>query len=370
LIFFLFLKLRNIQALLEAEAEAKFNLQTKITTSLEHLNCLVGNTSFTSNNSSDLENINPSHFTGTNVLSSFNFLEMCGVAAITPTAAADARDTLAMRNVSQKMNEMDEEDENEKEDKDDDETNSMVLETCLLKVFDEILVEDSRPRSQQPLKKREVPVQHFQVLKALNISNLENIKCGGTIATNGRAGASGRAVESAIDNNNNKNNTMHYNSLSSSCSSPISQKDDKSPKVSSTQQSASVRFVRSKYTSNSIYLQPTDVTEPLSEGEYNEYKLFPNDSVASHSQVSVSRVVEYTEESNNVFDKLLGNIGLVNKITGLYTTNEDEIEIYSPPLSSCLSSVSSCSNSSSATNSPMSNSPVHHDTQAFSFFLK
>lgn len=71
------------------------------------------------------------------------------------------------------------------------------------------------------------------------------------------------------------------NSLSNLSSSPISGKSGISPKkafnrvLKQCSNLSSVNFFRSINASHTICVEPTDVLEPLNEGEFTEYKLFP-----------------------------------------------------------------------------------------------
>ncbi|CAF0716151.1 unnamed protein product [Brachionus calyciflorus] len=184
----------------------------------------------------------------------------------------------------------------------DDYPDLAEMEKCLLKVFDELLVDDSKSQSTKNSKK------DTEVLKS--ITNLDN--------NNKR-----------LDKNNNKNKILCDGNMStaSTCSSPSSQKDDtNSPKIEN------IRLFRSINSSNTIYVQPTDIIIPLSEGEYNEYQLFP----------SADKKINFEE----------------NPLTLILSSFLDSDELYSPPISSA-SSETSCSNSSSLVSSPRSQSPKY-----------
>lgn len=226
-------KLRNIQALLEAEAESKLNF---------HSNAAEMSSNFFSNSD---ENFNPS-------------------------------------------------------------INEEEIEKCFLKIFDEILVDDCKKSENDILK----PIDNMK-----NIQNRKNSEL--------------KILENIC-----------LNSISSSCSSPLSQKDDLSPKTN--RNSASVRLFRSLNSSNTIYVQPTDIIIPLSEGDYTEYKLFP---VASQKQ-ETERIQNFNDENSSVMNKILNNLGVY-----LGESSNEDLELYSPPISS-VSSVSPCSISSSLASSP------------------
>lgn len=117
------------------------------------------------------------------------------------------------------------------------------------------------------------------------------------------------------------------------CSSPISSKNGISPKkalnrVIKNSNLSSVNFFRSINNSHTIMVEPTDVLEPLNEGEFNEYKLFPTAGQGS------KRKDQHSNMSNEIEMDLLGD--------------------YSPQSLSL-----SCSNLSSVSSS-MVNSPSHH----------
>jgi hypothetical protein len=78
------------------------------------------------------------------------------------------------------------------------------------------------------------------------------------------------------------NDNASSHSISSSCSSssprsPINHNTSPSVKNSSANDTSIVLY-RSLNTSNTIFVQPTDILEPLEIGEFNEYKLFPQTS--------------------------------------------------------------------------------------------
>lgn len=335
---------------MEAEAEAKLNMHSKFSTSLEQLNCLglnglnptgsVGMT-LTLNVSNDLENINPNFF----------------------MHKSNASLPESVKSFSVRTNDG-EDDCHDQDDDDDEMINAIVLEKCLLKVFDDLLVDESNQKSNE--KHNTAATSGNQTLKNINIANLENIKCGKARLAND--------LLHLIDNNNNTKNhdlkpvdNFNYcNSISSSCSSPVSQKDDNtSPKLvldkapgAKKSTHSSVRLFRSINTSNTIYVQPTDIIIPLSEGDYNEYKLFPTSNDRNNDEQSPKPAANQC-----LMGKLLDNIGQ-------WATNSDDIEIYSPPLSSLSSVSSSCS--SSSINSPLSNSPplTGNKPNNIKFYLK
>jgi len=81
------------------------------------------------------------------------------------------------------------------------------------------------------------------------------------------------------------------NSLSNLSSSPISGKNGISPKkafnrvLKQCSNLSSVNFFRSINTSHTICVEPTDVLEPLNEGEFAEYKLFPTNGGKKKEQL-------------------------------------------------------------------------------------
>ncbi|RNA44448.1 polyadenylate-binding 7 [Brachionus plicatilis] len=130
---------------------------------------------------------------------------------------------------------------------------------------------------------------------------------------------------SRCDKNNNKNSRAMYesSSIGSSCSSPLSQREDTA--------SPAIRLFRSINSSNTIYVQPSDIIIPLNEGDYTEYKLFPSgDTSIDCSQHPLSTILKNWNNSAN-----------------------ESNELYSPPISPA-SSDASCSNSSSLVSSPRS----------------
>lgn len=179
---------------------------------------------------------------------------------------------------------------------DDDYLDLAEIEKCLSKVFDELLIDESKQRESN------------NVLKS--ITNVDK--------------------SSRCDKNNNKSSRVVFenSSIGSSCSSPLSQREDTS--------SPAVRLFRSINSSNTIYVQPTDIIIPLNEGDYNEYKLFPTgDQNIDCNQHPLSSILR--DFSGNA--------------------NESN-ELYSPPISPA-SSNASCSNSSSLVSSPRSQSPKY-----------
>lgn len=179
---------------------------------------------------------------------------------------------------------------------DDDYLDLAEIEKCLSKVFDELLIDESKQRESN------------HVLKSITNVN----------------------KSSRCDKNNNKSSRVVYesSSIGSSCSSPLSQREDTG--------SPAVRLFRSINSSNTIYVQPTDIIIPLNEGDYNEYKLFPTGD----------KNIDYNQHPLRCILKDLNS-----------NVNESN-ELYSPPISPA-SSDASCSNSSSLVSSPRSQSPKY-----------
>lgn len=229
------------------------------------------------------------------------------------------------------------------------------MEKCLLRVFDDILVEDN-------LKLEITSKKGADILKSIKTENSDNTK-----------NCANRPVLADISSKN-EQSILDYNSLSSSCSSPSSQKEDISPQLDNSvksSKSTSVRLFRSINSSNSIYVQPTDIIIPLGEGDYNEYKLFP---ASNYNQEASSQPQTELEHHSTLMDNILNNLGLFEgKLSSsgvhFYSPIDDELELYSPPCSS-VSSVYSYSKSSSLASSPVCNSPVQKQQQSLKYLMK
>jgi hypothetical protein len=236
------------------------------------------------------------------------------------------------------------------------------LERCLMNVFEEILLEENPASCSEKKSKSKNTKKETDVLKSISLNSMDS---------------SSRLMHKATVE------TSIYNSIAPSCSSPLSLKDDETPlspaaklalnnskvstnstsslsstNVTSKSASSSVMLFRSINSSNTIYVQPSDIIIPLSEGEYNEYKLFPNSSNNNKS-------INVDKEQNHILEKIFNNLGAYG---------DDSCDgSYSPLLSSpsAPSSASLTSNSSSLNASPISTSPlllprhhhVHHHHQ-------
>lgn len=120
----------------------------------------------------------------------------------------------------------------------------------------------------------------------------------------------------------------------------------------------SVMLFRSINTSNTIYVEPTDILEPLNEGDFAEYKLFPlnhsNQPLNSHQNKQ-----QTVENSKNVLNSILNNLEKINSShncsyeSKFNYSNENESFDYISLISSSPQSSSIASlNSSSINNSP------------------
>lgn len=135
-------------------------------------------------------------------------------------------------------------------------------------------------------------------------------------------------------------------SLSSNCSSPISYRDtNSSPFGKKTFQNTSVMLFRSVNNSHTICVEPTDVLEPLNEGDFAEYKLFPN----SDKKIPV--------QNQNSLKSLLEGLDKKAAVASSYKQQQhpsNEIHILTDytPQSLSLSCSSASSPPSSLSNSP------------------
>jgi len=140
------------------------------------------------------------------------------------------------------------------------------------------------------------------------------------------------------------------------------EKDHQSPKhtdsnsVHSAMDSQnSVMLFRSINTSNTIYVEPTDILEPLNEGDFAEYKLFPLNQPLSNQQLKQ----QTCDNSKNVLSSILNNLEKINSShncsyeSKFNYSNENESFDYISLISSSPQSSSIASlNSSSINNSP------------------
>lgn len=311
--------MRNLQALLEAETESKLNIQ--------NYNCAneVNNENNENQNpnASDKKQFNLNNLT---TLSEFNALVELKLRDSTNSllgltsgpCATNAESTISKK--AQSCAES---------------NDTYSFEKCLLKVFDELLDENtpshSNKQSLDDLNRRKVLRQNNTNIFEQN-DNYDSIF---------------------------KKEMFHYSS--SSCSSPVSQKDSSSigsgkrsissiltgTSRQSKSATSSVLLFRSINTSNTIFVQPSDVLEPLTEGDYAEYKLFPsgNNSSCSDSS-SVPHVFTYNFAS------------VFNRDNEPYSPSKDPEMLDFTPLSS-ISLSTSASNSSSLNDSPIQ-SPLQH----------
>ena len=142
--------------------------------------------------------------------------------------------------------------------------------------------------------------------------------------------------------------------LSSSCSSPISNRDtNSSPFVKKPCQNTSVMLFRSVNNSHTICVEPTDVLEPLNEGDFAEYKLFPN---YSNSDMKIP----VQSQKSNSLKSLLEGLDKKATVASSYKhqqqqqhqSNEIHILTDYTPQSLSLSCSSASSLPSSLSNSP------------------
>ena len=317
-------QIRNIQALLEAEAEAQLHhmqhLGHQQATANELLNYLQKNAATVVG---DLENLNPLSYASSS-LSMHSEIQQ-----IEKSVSFD-HDKVNNHN---KKNYYDDE---------DDEicsSNNDVLEKCLLQVFEEILIEDTDHRLPKSNKSS-------SVLKSINInsnSHFNSSSCSSPLSLKDDDLYSATSPAKINDSTHHRSSNSNTNSTSSL--SGLSHKSSKS-----------IMLFRSINSSNTIYVQPSDVIIPLSEGDYAEYKLFPNSSNDS------STISQSNNEQTCALDKILSNLNAYGDVS----CKQQTLEIYSPPLSCSVSASSSqpSSNSSSLNASPISTSPLllhrHH----------
>ena len=133
--------------------------------------------------------------------------------------------------------------------------------------------------------------------------------------------------------------------------------------------SNSLMLYRSVNTSNTIFVQPTDVLEPLNEGEFTEYKLFPSNTTTKHQHSSSKPPPPVTpsSSSSSVTMATWSSVKQQHSKSCLPADMELLVIDYTPPFSVSLSpntsSSSSCSNGSSLLTSPSISSPSKHHHQ-------
>jgi hypothetical protein len=117
----------------------------------------------------------------------------------------------------------------------------------------------------------------------------------------------------------------------------------------------SVMLFRSINTSNTFYVEPTDILEPLNEGDFAEYKLFPLNQPLNNQQ----HKQQTCDNSKNVLNSILNNLEKINSShncsyeSKFNYSNENESFDYISLISSSPQSSSIASlNSSSINNSP------------------
>lgn len=165
-----------------------------------------------------------------------------------------------------------------------------------------------------------------------------------------------KASRHTTSSSNSSNNLLKQNNSLSGSSSPLSptmlntrehsptqgtKSHHNSNSIEQSLSSNSVILYRSLNTSNTIFVQPTDILEPLEVGDFNEYKLFPSTS----------------SESNAVCGSVIKGLSMSspNKLNDNDYTKEIEILVeLTPPSSVSLSSSSSSTSSSSSSGSSAS----------------
>ena len=136
-----------------------------------------------------------------------------------------------------------------------DNNETLIYEKNIEKFFDDLMSDQQQQQQQQqqtrPLGNLDINTTILKRFRPCLTQDKENINI----------------IHDNLATQNNK--TSH---LSSNCSSPISFKDN-SPR--SFQTKTNVMLFRSINNSHKICVEPTDVLEPLNEGDFAEYKLFP-----------------------------------------------------------------------------------------------
>lgn len=253
----------------------------------------------------------------------------------------------------------------------DDLSHQIMLEKCLKQVFDEQEpIESSKSSKSAQFMDDEEDEENkppmASAMKPICLNSSVNRPSGGvqrsivSFCSSPLSKENNHLNEDSITspiaaNKINQRSSNHTNSTSSLSSQPSS--------FNSSGQKSSIMLYRSLNTSNTIYVQPSDIIIPLVEGDYNEYKLFPH----AESSPATSQTTNNKDEQNSIMmGKLLNNLG-VKCYNG--QDSDDDLDlvdtVYSPPLSSISSNSSSGVNSvsSSLNASPISTSPsmlMHH----------
>jgi hypothetical protein len=144
--------------------------------------------------------------------------------------------------------------------------------------------------------------------------------------------------------------------LSSSCSSPISFRDTNSSPFSVNKkhcQNTSVMLFRSVNNSHTICVEPTDVLEPLNEGDFAEYKLFPN---YSNSDIKIPVQSQKSNSLKSLLEGLDKKASVASSYKQQHQHQSNEIHILTDYTPQSLSL--SCSSASSLPSS-LSNSPTN-----------
>jgi hypothetical protein len=317
--------------MLDADSDSKTLQNSATFTPNDILNCLSQN-NFLNSNQLDLENINPLGFmsatqnTGSflNTQSNNMFMSNQEFQPQIQTECDSQHDELLLSN------------------------HQIVLEKCLLEILDDMLLDDgpSTKSANNENNKKEV-------LKSVNINTLNNNnspKKHLSTKNNYKTSSSCSSPISDINSSSSLNNNSRSISTSGSTSSLMLKNNQSSI---GQHLSSSIQLFRSINSSNTIFVQPTDIIIPLSDGDYNEYKLFPAHEEAIIDEHSKQ---QQDDECSYLMDKIMDNLGLYSKNSCM---NSEYPGVYSPALSP-LSSISSSNNNSNASSPVSSPPPSHH----------
>ncbi len=210
-----------------------------------------------------------------------------------------------------------------------DNNEMLIYEKNIEKFFDDLMSDQQQQQQQQtrPLGNLDINTTILKRFRPCLTQEKENINI-------------------IQDNLNNK--TSH---LSSNCSSPISFKDN-SPR--SFQTTTNVMLFRSINNSHTICVEPTDVLEPLNEGDFAEYKLFPQ----SFQEIKLNNNKQNVQTINSSLKSVLQGLEMKSSVNHHHhqSSNDEIMHILTDYTPQSLSL--SCSSASSLPSS-LANSPIN-----------
>lgn len=206
-----------------------------------------------------------------------------------------------------------------------DNNETLIYEKNIEKFFDDLMSDQQQQQQTRPLGNLDINTTILKRFRPCLTQDKENINI-------------------IHDNSATLNNKTSH--VSSNCSSPISFKDN-SPR--SFQTTTNVMLFRSINNSHTICVEPTDVLEPLNEGDFAEYKLFPQ----SFQEIKFNKQKDQT--INSSLKSVLQGLEMKSLNHHHQSSNDEIMHILTDYTPQSLSL--SCSSASSLPSS-LANSPI------------